>query len=611
MGNQAGTAAAGQAKSDAPAHLCVDFAYCFETLETDIYEWQQRPENKGRRLHGSQAHTLARIIVSRCWHQLDALRRTDPQKFQEYRTGQHETYPFETNNLSLAQLACFPKGIREQLASPQYDGPTESGVAAPLWAKRRNIQLSRKRLTSLGFIAGKVQKNKEGKIDPDGRGNFILEINPRYLFGANWHPLSGVASSDNAPENLPQVSAPKNQYSVKTALTTPNSNKTALLRKETEERDAEFSDENDRPSVSAEPTKSCETTAQRQGSLPEAIGHEKNFPAGGGEKSGGVGQSAPAAAPEMPETETWASAKRLWAALLTQIFLPMLAAGRLRWSKDRVFAGEIRSATVNECLKMLVQNLKAAREGDETPAATEIRLLDAVGKWREWLEKDPERFVYVPTQALRTDYTSGCLLSSVRQFLREHAPQQPTVPDIAPGEMPEKDRIRLLYARICGLGCAKIFRGTFSRWIRKHGFLHVEACIEVFIENAARRRAAGAAKGSEYKDPSKYLAGLVISYQSDGVKLEKDRRDRVATKRALEDAADLLSNRNLSPEQAALKAELHGLFQKMSADSEFSQQAMRAMNEYFGTTIPKFDNIRNLNLVRYALEIQAKTSTEK
>jgi len=561
----------------------------------------------GNNLVGSKVYEFLRHCQNIVWKQLAALSVENPEEFEAWRSGERGHWPLETNNVSHGMLLRLSEGRRAQINEPGAGiERTKSGMPVISDNIRRTVQNWRRKTTAawvtqkgetiqgFPFFLSWTRLNRAGEPDPKGRGNVVGLVNLAWIFGPEWADAAGGNATDNEPctEEQREKFSTIPQYLTKTVKKKKNEE----YRLSAKAEDVFF--------MSAEPTDPIVKTAHKHGTLPEASvqeNEEKNIApgaaSGGSGRGGGLSRAA-----------------TLWQFLLTQIYLPLLGTGRIRYNSENAYLKNgILSYTAQKCGELLVENLHSAQNaGEITLAEAEMRLREAIEKQAKYLEDNPEAWILTPEKFLRPDRPHGTLLSALRLLVKEnHAPHIP--PNNLENE-PDRQKKNRLYDHLLSLGAHRIHPGTFSRWYVQYGPQHLEACMTYMAQQAARRRQAGKFKGREFESNqggvSAYFASLVTRYEHKATQKEMEISERSKLKISIWTYADEIRAGKKSPEFDRIKEEMFAIYHRLKSEPDFRDAVVRDTNEFFQTRlcfedfVQSFDAHKYVAMAQYVLQLK-------
>lgn len=565
----------------------VDLFFAYDDLMREMRAFSQA-NGTASLVSGSGAYRTATFYLNVVVRELAAMKNFNPAGFEALRSGMlGRYYAFKCTNTGGAKCLFFDENGREALEN----GPKhKNGMPAALDNAARNLRNQRRAITEVWETAhGKStgfpffgwwdRLNALGEVDAKGRSGLVGHLDLRWVFGAEW---AAETFPQNA-ENQPQATTTTENFSANTI------NLKDLLEEEV--NDVAFSYVEPVKSVSAKPTNvGTQTGADQSINNFSGAGSRENAPDAPPSEAGAANaapQETPTAAVAAVSTSNLEAATQLWHYLLEVLYLPILAAGRVRLAAN-VVAGTFQFAEKwqEEAVKMCLRNLMALKtEVIGLQDALEMAK-SAVEKQAEYLQKHEAAWVMPPNGFLDCQKPHGTLLAAVRIFGNvEQVPPAKPVQDV-PGTFRHKSNA--LWNRLVKAGAKTTRKWVFDRWCRKYGLEHIELCLDRLAEVARERRGPAGKAGQEFDHrkggASAYFAGLITGYDTSGTIAAARNRTMRAT---VAYVGTLWQRKNEWPEDSQEKIYLltvYDLYLAMAKTPEKYQAWQEKTVEYFNLT---------------------------
>lgn len=495
----------------------VDLFFAYDALMREMRAFSQA-NGTASLVSGSGAYRTATFYMNVVVRELATMKNFNPSGFEALQSGMlGRYYAFKCTNTGGAKCLFFDENSREQIDS----GPKhKNGMSAALDNAARNLRNQRRAITaewktksgttSVGFpfFQRWDRLNAAGEVDPAGRSGLVGHLDLRWIFGAEW---AAETFPQNA-ENQAEATTTTENFSAKTI--------NSIDHIEEEECKVEFSCVEPVKSVSAKPTNTGIETGADQ-SIKNSFGPgRENAPdaaPGGPSAANGGGDEAQGQTATAANTANLEAATELWQYLLQVLYLPILAAGRVRLAAN-VVAGVFNFAEKwqNEAVKMCLRNLVALKTDAIGLQEALLMAKNAVEKQAEYLKKHESAWVMPPNGFLDCEKAHGTLLAAVRIFGDiEQAPPAKPVQEV-PGTF--RDKSNALWTRLVKAGAKTTRKWVFDRWCHKYGLEHIELCLDRLAEVARERRGPAGVVGQEFDSrkggASAYFAGLITGYDT-------------------------------------------------------------------------------------------------
>lgn len=459
-------------------------------VHEEITRTNSGSRNGGLRIADGATFEFAKFALDAVWAELFLLKAKNPDEFEKISTFQKGQYwPVKINCAHYAAISKFSRS--ERSAFKQTAPQAKYGSPAALKNASRTVYNLRRKLTSTEQIEHANGNKSEGfnlfqkwmGIDPhgnecsDGRSGCIGYINLEYVFARTF-----VQVSENEAV-APLFSFPDMEYF--SPILMIDKNKTIEDREKSGIDVQPLNAEDIKPDVAC--TEEILEDQKDDKTLPD------NLP-----------QESAALTKKL-------AAIRVWAFIMTRIYVPMLASKRVRFAKSIYNRAEFSAKTEQNAIAQLEILLSKW---------TEEQLHQAAQQHAEWMERNPKTYIYAPISFLNPDYSAGTIITAMRE-LGERSEILVNDPDMSEIVLENDDK---LYDWMIRLGATKIRLFTFRNWMTKYGEQYMRDMLKVFQDKIHARRGKGHVKGKEYPDHSRTFAKLVYYGTANHAEMNEKRK---------------------------------------------------------------------------------------